>query len=446
MAITVPQARLILRSVMAGLRNNMASADIIDWETHSAEMNDRNGFVVSEQVGPEYVITETAGAVQDLSGGVQDTVFGSQTFTLNRVFGMSMGASDIESITDLGQARRSRALNNGMARLASRIDYHVFDVVAKAFPHFIGDAGDNIDDPDEVAAARTRLAEQSVESDRGITGVLTHRDRQGLAKYIYNDNASLAQEGSRAMRAGYAGMLAGIPMKASNQLGRITTGTRTAGTVDGANQDVDYEDVADSGNNAGYYNTQEINIAGIGAGGTVKAGEVFSFTSGTTVYGFDPEIGQNRPYEQQFVVVEDATADSAGDVTLRIFPAMIVDDGSATTGTAGVNRAHATVSNAPDNGATVTFEGTAETTYTPRVMFDKDAIVAHSAPLIMPYTGQGFRRSLADAERDGTAPLMPRLWLYSDPNTGAHRARIDVFVQAQARDRYRGVKFFGVSA
>ena len=445
MTITVPQARLILKSVMAGLRNNLASADLIDWETHSAEMNDRNGFLVSEQVGPEYVITETEGAVKDLSGGVQDTVFGSQSFTLNKVFGLSLGASDIESITDLGAARKARALNNGIARLASKIDYHIFETAVKAFPFSTGTWGTALDDPDEVATARTRLAEASIESDMGITGVLTHADRQGLAKYIYNDNASLASEGSRAMRRGYAGMLAGIPQKTSNQLGRITTGTRTNGTVAGANQNVNYADVADSGNNAGYYLTQTFNVAGLGAGGTVKAGEIFSITSGTAVYGFDPEIGENRPYQQQFVVVADATADTAGAATLRIFPAMIIGDGTTSTGSGGVNNAHRTVSNAPDNGATVTFLGTASTTYTPRLMFQKDAIVAHSAPLIMPYTGQGFRRSLADAERDGQAPLMPRLWLFSDPLTGAHKARIDVFVQAQARDRWKGVKFFGTA-
>ena len=77
------------------------------------------------------------------------------------------------------------------------------------------------------------------------------------------------------------------------------------------------------------------------------------------------------------------------------------------------------------------------------MMWKKEAVVAHSAPLIMPYTGQGFRRSLADAERDNTAPLMPRLWFYSDPDTGAHRCRVDMFIQAQMRNRWMGVKFFG---
>ena len=205
MTITVPQSRLILKSIMATLRNNLASANMIEWEMHSAEMNDRNGFIVSEQVGPDYVITETDGAVADLSGGVQDTVFGAQTFTLNKVFGLSMGASDIESVKSLQAARKNKALNNGIARLATRIDYHIFDTAARGFNYTTGTWGQDIDTPVEFAQARTRLALASLESDMDIVAALNHTDHQQLATFIYNDNASLADEGPVAMRRGFRG-------------------------------------------------------------------------------------------------------------------------------------------------------------------------------------------------------------------------------------------------
>ncbi len=442
MTITVPQSRLILKTIMAGLRNNLVASDLIDWEVHSQEMNDRNGFVVSEQVGPEYVITETTGAVQDLSTGVQDTTYGSQTFTLNKVFGLSMGASDIEMVKDLQSARKNRALKNGVARLATRIDYHIMGTAMAAFNHMVGTPGQAIDTPNEFASARTRLALASLESDEDISAVLNHVDHQSLAQYIYNDNASLSSEGSRAMRNGFRGMLDGIPIKASNQLARLTTGTRTNGAVDGANQNVNYNAVADAGSNAGFYMTQTLVIDGLGANATISDGEVFTIAG---VNAYDPEIGENRGYLQDFTVVGDTTADGTGEATVRIYPAIIVDDGSSVTGANAVNRAHATVDAAPADNAVVTFKGTASTTYQPRLMFKKEAIVCHSAPLVMPYTGQGFRRSLADAERDGQAPLMPRLWFYSDPDTGAHRCRVDIFVEAQVRRRDMGVKFFGVA-
>ena len=437
MTITVPQSRLILKTVMSTLRNNLAFADIIDWETHSDEMNDRNGFVVSEQVGPNYTITETNGAVADLTGGVQSTAYGAQTFTLNKVFGLSMGASDIESITDLASARKARALNNGIADMASVIDYHIADVAMKAFPWSTGTPGQDLDDPVEVATARTRLAQIGKESDMGLNQVLDHTDTQNLAQYIYNDNAALASEGSRAMRKGFRGMLSGIPVKASNHLARLTTGSRTNGAVNGASQDVNYVDASDAGSNQGYYLTQDLAIDGLGAAGTISAGEIFTIAG---VNSWDRNISQSRGFLQQFVVLNDVTANGSGEATVRIFPAIVVQ-----TGTASVNNSHATVDAAPADDAAVTFVGSASTTYKPRVMFEKECIVAHSAQLILPYTGQGYRRSLADAERDGVAPLMPRLWFYSDPDTGAHNCRVDVFVEAQARDRWKGVKFFGTA-
>lgn len=442
MAITAPQSRLILKSIMSTLRNNLAAANMIEWETHSTEMNDRNGFVVSEQVGPDYVITETTGSVADLSGGVQDTVFGAQTFTLNKVFGLSMGASDIEAVTTLQAARKNKALNNGIARLATRIDYHVFDVAQKGFNYNTGDWGQDLDTPVEFAQARTKLALASLESDQDIVAALSHTDHQQLATYIYNDNAALADEGSTAMRKGFRGMLDGIPIKATNQLGRIVTGSRTvASAVDGAAQNVTYASASDSGSNAGQYMTQTIDMKGLGAAGTLNEGEVFSIAG---VNAYDPEIGATRGFLQDFVVVTGGTADGAGALAgVRIFPAMIVDDGSSVTGSGGVDRAHATVDAAPADSAVLTFKGVASTSYTPKMMWKKEAIVAHSAPLIMPYTGQGFRRSLADAERDNVAPLMPRLWFYSDPNTGAHKCRVDLFMQAQMRNRWMGIKFFG---
>lgn len=442
MAITVPQARLILRSFMAEMRNNLAASDLVGWEVHSKEMNDRNGFVVSEQIGPEYNITETNGAVANLTTGVQDTVFGAQTFTLNKVFGLSFGAADLEMVTDLQSARRSRALRNGVSRLASRIDAHIFDVAAKSYPLTVGTWGNSLASPEAVASARTRLAEASLESDAGINGVFTHADRQALAKYIYDDNASMdGAEGRRAMRRGFAGELAGIPLKASNQLGRVTTGTRAAtATVDGAAQNVNYADVADSGTNGGYYMTQDLDITvSVSGAETVNAGEVFTIAG---IYAYDPELPGVRPYLQPFVVVEGGTA-VAGDMTIKIFPAIIVPVSNPGTPAQAVNNAHATVNAAPGSGATITWQGAASTTYTTRMMWKKDSMVVHSAPLVMPYTGQGFRRSLADAERDGAAPLMPRIWFFSDPLTGAHKARIDVFVQAQVRNRLQGVRMFG---
>ena len=145
--------------------------------------------------------------------------------------------------------------------------------------------------------------------------------------------------------AASVGMLDGIPIKATNQLGRITTGDRTsAAAVNGAAQNVNYSAAADAGDNAGFYMTQTLAIDGLGANATIADGEVFTIAG---VEAYDPEISQNRGFLQNFVVVGGATASAGGAATIRIFPAIIVDDGSSVTGANAVNRAHATVSAAP---------------------------------------------------------------------------------------------------
>jgi hypothetical protein len=76
----------------------------------------------------------------------------------------------------------------------------------------------------------------------------------------------------------------------TQQLSNITPGTRTNGTVSGANQNVNYSAVAVSGA-PGQYMTQTINLAGLGAAGTVKDGEVFTIAN---VFAYDNRLGSGH--------------------------------------------------------------------------------------------------------------------------------------------------------
>ena len=105
--ITVDQQRLVLNSFAAIFQNNLVSADLVTWKKFDGEMNDRNGLTVVEQVVPDYTTTFTTSAVNDLSGGVQNTTFGSEQFKLTQVVGSSMGWADFVKIRDIGAARES---------------------------------------------------------------------------------------------------------------------------------------------------------------------------------------------------------------------------------------------------------------------------------------------------------------------------------------------------
>src|SRR5688500_1280414 len=103
--ITVNQQSLVLNAFAAYFQNNLLAKDLVTWKQYDSEMNDRNGLKVVEQVGPRYNVTRTTSGVADLTAGVQDTVFGSEIFTVQDVFGSSMGWGDFVKIRDINDAR-----------------------------------------------------------------------------------------------------------------------------------------------------------------------------------------------------------------------------------------------------------------------------------------------------------------------------------------------------
>lgn len=424
--VTAAQEPLVLNAFAAILQNELVAADVVTWKEHDGELDDRNGLQVIEQVRPRYAITETTDGVKDLSSGVDDSVFGSEIFKVNKTFNANMGWGDFAKIKTVGDARESEALMGAASDLAEKIDAYVLGVAAKASNNWVGTAGENIDDFDEFMSAYTRLKEEGV-SDADLHGVLTFADKQKLGNQIgklYGDT-----EAQKALRVGFKGELGGIPTLFTQQLPSLTMGTRAASgacVVNGANQNVDYSDVATS-SAPGRYMTQSLICDGVAAGATVKAGEVFTID---TVNAYDNRKGASLGRLQQFTVVADATADGTGNITLVIFPAMIVP-ASGSGGDVNVNTAHATVTAAPADGAAITFIGTASTAYIPRMIIQKQAVIVNTAPLIMPATGEGRRRKL------NKVPLTVRMWKHSDFGTGAHSVRFDVALTANVRDRRR---------
>lgn len=429
--VTVDQAKLVLNSFAAIFQNNLISKDLVTWRKFDNEMNDRNALTVVEQVGPRYTVTRNTNGVADLSAGVQDTVFGSEQFKLQDVFGSSMGWGDFVKIRDIGAARESEALKNAAINLAEKIDAYILGFATLASNNWTGTPGAPVQDYDDVASGFTRLKEEGVE-DVDIRAVLTYGDKQALGSAIVNDNASLPDIGSGIYRQGFSGSVAGIPTLFTQQLPTMTFGTRTNGAVDGADQNVNYRQVAVSPA-PGQYLTQEFKISGVGANATIKDGEVFTIEG---VEAYDNRLGASLDRLQQFRVIGDATADSAGDVTVRIFPAIVVP-GSGTGGDISVNTANATVTAPPADGAVVTFMGAAGTTAKPRLLINKQSIIVNTADLIMPATGTASRKSLTKV------PLSVRMWQDSVFATGEHRIRFDVALTANTTDRRRIVRING---
>jgi hypothetical protein len=433
--VTVDQAKLVLNTFVTVLKNNLVTRDCVEWNEHDAEMDDRNGLQVVEQVTPRYNVTRTENGVKDLSSGTDGTVFGSELFEVTGTFNANMGWGDFIKIRDIGQARESKALMGAATSLAEKIDAYVMEVACLASNNWTGSVGASISDHIDAVAAYTRLKEEGV-SDNELRYIMNYTDKMLLGDQVANLSApgSMAET---AYRKGFSGEINGIPTMFTNQLPVLTVGSRAASgaaQVNGGAQGSNYADVAKS-TSQGYFMTQTIAVNNMTGTNTLKAGEVFTI-AGVFAYDNRKQALVQPARLQQFTVVEDATASSGAIAAVRIFPAIIVP-GSGSGDNVNINTAHATVDSVPANGAAITFLGTASTAYSPRLLIQKEAIVVNTVPLIMPATGIAMRKRL------NGIPLTVRMWQHSDFDTGAHNVRFDVAMNANVRDRRKLARFNG---
>ena len=153
------------------------------------------------------------------------------------------------------------------------------------------------------------------------------------------------------------GVLGYDEINMSQSIKQFTTGTRTAAGTVGAT-------VSTQGQ-------ATIDLAGLGAAGTLAAGDVFTIAG---VYSVNPQTRESTGSLQQFVVTEAATADGAGAAAgVKISPAIYTPA-----------HALATVSAFPASGNVTTFIGAAGTSYAQNLVYQKDAITFATADLLLP--------------------------------------------------------------
>lgn len=434
-AVTVEQQKLVLNAFAMVLQNNLVTSEVVTWNEYDGEMDDRNGLQVLEQVAPRYNITRTVNGVKDLSAGTDGTVFGSELFAVTGTFNANMGWGDFVKIQSIGDARESKALLGAATSMAEKIDAYILGVATMASNNWTGTPGNSIAAWNDAAAGYTRLKEEGV-GDNDLAYVMNYTDMQLLGNQVVSLPGANPLP-AEAYRQGFSGRLNGIRTLFTQQLPVLTTGTRlaAAATVNGAAQNVNYAAVAKAGTVNGLRMTQNLIVAGLGANATVEAGAVFTIP-GVFAYDNRKQALVNPARLQQFTVVTPATADGTGAATLVIFPAMIVP-GSGAGDNININTAHATVSAAPANAAVITFLGAPSTSFGPRLVIQKEAIVVNTVPLILPASDTSMRRRLSKI------PLTVRMWQHSDFNTGVHGVRFDVALDANIRERRRLVRING---
>jgi hypothetical protein len=258
-AVTTEQQKLVLNSFAMVLQNNLVTADAVTWNEYDGEMDDRNGLQVLEQVTPRYNVTRTENGVKDLSGGTDGSVFGSELFEVTGTFNANMGWGDFVKIKSIGDARQSKALLGAATSMAEKIDAYVMEHAVLASADWTGTPNNAVANWVDAVAGYTRLKENGV-GDDDLSYILNYFDMQSLGDQVVKlpgpDQFSTA-----TYRKGFSGELNGIRTMFTNQLPNLLTGTRTQtaeATVDGANQNVNYADVAKAGTSNGLRLTQNL--------------------------------------------------------------------------------------------------------------------------------------------------------------------------------------------
>lgn len=340
----------------------------------------------------------------DWTLNAQDQNEQSDTLTIGTVRGVDMNFTDADLALDINEFSR-RFITPAVKRLASEVDLITFQNMVNATYNSVGTPGTTPASAQVYLDAGAKMSDFATPIDDRcvvINPKAQARTVDGL-KSLFHAGDKLASQYTK----GQMGEALGLNYFMSQNVPSLTMGTRAGTTlVDGT--------LSTEG-------TTTIHIDGLtGATDTVKKGEVFTVAN---VYSVNPETKQSTGELQQFVVTADATA-ASNEVDLVVSPAIY------TTG------ALQTVSAFPQDGAAITFLGTASTAYAQNLAFAKDAYTFASANLEMP-SDVSFKGQM---EMDG---LNIRILRQYDINNAQYPCRLDIFFGSLAQRPSQACRIWG---
>lgn len=283
---------------------------------------------------------------------VENVVETTVPIVLDTQFGVDFQFSSTELTLNIDEFS-SRYLKPAMATIANKIDLDctgLFKTVANS----VGVAGTTPNNISSLLAAGKLMDNEAAPRDGGRSVVWDPAANASMvqaASGLFNNASKIGEQYSSGIFVPALGFDIGM----DQNIQTVTSGTRTNGTVSGAGQ---------SGSS--------LLVAGLGAGGTVAAGDTFTIAG---VFSVNPQSRQSTRVLRQFTVLTAATADGSGNATLSIFPAI---------NTVASNGQYQTVTAGPANSAVVTWDVAAATQYTVNLAFHKNAFTLASADLHVP--------------------------------------------------------------
>lgn len=408
MANRILTPKVYANTMLKLLKNNLVMGRMVS-TTHKDKFK-KVGDTIYVKRPPQFVIRR--GKVAQ----VQDVTVGEAPVRLDYQCGIDLEFDSIEETLEVDELLENEIMNSKAATLAQEIDSCLMEAVME-FPNWVGTPGQTINSPEDFFLAPERLDDMAIpQSDRN--GVLASRDYWKLAAQFTSGNQFDNDVNKNALQRAKLPMMGGINPYMTQSVINLTTGTRlVTGAVNGAGQAVTYLAVADS-------YEQTLIIDGLGAGGTVKRGEVFTIDN---VFAVNPRTKATLDFLLQFVVLEDVTANGAGEATVTIANPIIISG------------AYQTASAAPATNAVITWRGAVSTAYRQNAVFHKAAIQLASAKLVKPRTGECAYAT------DKQTGISIRYWQTSDGTNDTHLHRWDVLFGVTNVDRRLGTRISGTA-
>jgi hypothetical protein len=373
-----------------------------------------NGYKVGASVNirKPTQFTVRSGAVASM----QDVVEGQTSITVDKQRGVDFRFTSTELTLTIGELSE-RVIKPAMVQLANDLDREVLGLTAQV-PNLVGTRGSDVNTFAKFMAGVRRLNEGAVPTDERAA-ILSPADHAALL----GNQTSLYISGPAgdAYRSANLGQIAGVPTQMTQNAPALTTGSRTNGTLSGAAQQKTIDDVKNTGGMPG---TQTLNVTGLGASGTVKAGEVFTIAG---LYDVNPVTKVTLPYLKQFVVTADATADGAGLAALSICPAIILSGAFKSAHIAAGTLA---------SGLVVTWNGAASTTFQENLILHKNAFGLVVVPMERP---QGATKVITESYKGLSVRMIP----YYDGTNDIDNYRLDVLFGVKALDQRLAVRING---
>lgn len=361
MSNTTLTADIIAKEAVMILENNCVMGDLV-YRGYESEFDKQpNGYKVGETVSIRRPadFTVRRGKV----AAVQDVVEGKIPVTVDLQDGVDFKFSSQDLTLQIGELSE-RVIKPAMIQLVNTIDTEIMNL-AKYVPNHVTLPAGGIDSFADFTLAPKLMDKLAIPQDERYA-VLSPDDHWGL---LGSQTALYIQDAAKsAYRTAKVGMVGGVDTYMSQNTPVHTYGSRTSTDL----IDLPIVDGTFTWATAKDSTYITIHIDGTnGATDTVKAGDTFTISD---VYDVNPVSKAPLAFLKMFVVMEDATmAGNEGD--LKIWPPIILS---------GANKTCHLGAGTDINDNTVTWRGTASTSFSESLFFRKNAFALTMVPMVKP--------------------------------------------------------------